>query len=68
MRPDSAAKVIDEFKMYEPVTATIHDIMLAAISETVVGSAQRQEAETESNSASAAADRASAARARRKTQ
>jgi len=30
-RPDSAANVIEEFRMYDPVAATSHEIILAAI-------------------------------------
>ena len=54
--------------MYEPETAMIHDIILAAISDTVVGSAQRQEADTELNNPCAEGERLSTARATRKMQ
>ena len=41
--PNSAAKVIEEFMTYEALTATIHDIVFAAMNEIVAALPQWQE-------------------------
>ncbi len=52
---------------YEALTATIHDIVFAAMSEIVGALPQSQEWASESKSATAAGDRLKAARATRNT-
>jgi Flp pilus assembly protein TadD len=59
--------VIEEFMTYEALTATIHDIVFAAMSEIVAALPQSQEWASESKSATAAGDRLKAARAARNT-
>src|SRR5262245_61778187 len=50
-RPDSAANVIEEFRMYDPVAATSHEIILAAINNNVSGLLQAHRSLNAVNSA-----------------
>src|SRR5580704_9301357 len=67
LRPDSAAKVMVEFMIYEPLAATTQAMAFAAIKETAAPLPHSHKPETEANSAMAAAEPSSKARAIRKT-
>ena len=65
--PDSTAKVIDEFMMYEPVTATDHEMILATTSVVVVALPHWQKSDNEPMAAIPDAEPLNTARASRNT-
>ena len=66
-RPDSAANVIEEFRMYEPVAAISREVILGVIDNNVLGLLQPHRPLNAVNSATPVGIRLSVARANKKT-